>query len=110
LLFAGLELITGNFFEPWLYGANTGISSLALLVTAVFWTVLWGPAGLILSTPLTVCVVVLGRYVPQLAFLHILLGDEPAMTAEAQIYQRLLAMDQQEAHTIVGQFLKGRHL
>lgn len=63
-LFAGLELIIGNFVEPWLYGAHTGISSLALLVTAVFWTVLWGPAGLILSTPLTVCVVVLGRYFP----------------------------------------------
>ncbi|MEN6532895.1 MAG: AI-2E family transporter, partial [Bryobacteraceae bacterium] len=68
LLFAGLELIIANFVEPWLYGANTGISSLALLVAAVFWTVLWGPAGLILSTPLTVCVVVLGRYVPQLSF------------------------------------------
>jgi hypothetical protein len=79
-------------------------------VTSVFWAVLWGPAGLILSTPLTVCVVVLGRYVPQLSFLHILLGDEPALAAEAQIYQRLLAMDQTEAHTIVGEFLKGRPL
>jgi hypothetical protein len=87
-----------------------GISSLALLVTAVFWTVLWGPAGLILSTPLTVCVVVLGRYVPQLSFLHILLGDEPVLAAEAQLYQRLLAMDQLEAHTIVDQFLKGKLL
>ena len=110
LLVAGLELIIANFVEPWLYGAHVGISSLALLVTAVFWTVLWGPAGLILSTPLTVCVVVLGRYVPQLSFLHILLGDEPVLAAEAQIYQRLLAMDQLEAHTIVGQFLKGRPL
>jgi predicted PurR-regulated permease PerM len=106
LLFAGLELITANFFEPWLYGANTGISSLALLVAAIFWTVLWGPAGLILSTPLTVCVVVLGRYVPQLSFLHILLGDEVALGAEAQIYQRLLAMDQPEAHAIVNRCLK----
>jgi predicted PurR-regulated permease PerM len=110
LLVAGLELIVANFVEPWLYGAHVGISSLALLVTTVFWTVLWGPAGLILSTPLTVCVVVLGRYVPQLSFLHILLGDEPVLAAEAQIYQRLLAMDQQEAHTIVSQFLKGRSL
>ena len=110
LLVAGLELIVANFVEPWLYGAHVGISSLALLVTAVFWTVLWGPAGLILSTPLTVCVVVLGRYVPQLSFLHILLGDEPVLSAEAQIYQRLLAMDQLEAHTIVSQFLKGRPL
>jgi predicted PurR-regulated permease PerM len=110
LLVAGLELIIANFIEPWLYGAQVGISSLALLVSAVFWSVLWGPAGLILSTPLTVCVVVLGRYVPQLSFLHILLGDEPVLAPEAQIYQRLLAMDQPEAHGIVTQFLKGRPL
>jgi predicted PurR-regulated permease PerM len=109
-LFAGLELVIANFIEPWLYGTHVGISSLALLVTAVFWTVLWGPAGLILSTPLTVCVVVLGRYVPQLSFLHILLGDEPVLAAEAQIYQRLLAMDQLEAHTIVDQVFKGKTL
>jgi predicted PurR-regulated permease PerM len=106
----GLELITGNVVEPWLYGAHVGISSLALLVTSVFWAVLWGPAGLILSTPLTVCVVVLGRYVPHLSFLHILLGDEPVLAADAQLYQRLLAMDQLEAHTIVGEVLKGRPL
>ena len=110
LLFACLELTVANVVEPWLYGANTGISSLALLVSAVFWTVLWGPAGLILSTPLTVCVVVLGRYVPHLSFLHILLGDEEVLGAEAQFYQRLLAMDQPEAHAIVAQFLKEQPL
>lgn len=110
LLVAGLELILSNFVEPWLYGAQVGISSLALLVTAVFWTVLWGPAGLILSTPLTVCVVVLGRYVPRLSFLHILLGDEPPLKAEAQLYQRLLAMDQLEAHAIIEEFAKGKTL
>jgi hypothetical protein len=110
LLFAGLEMIIGNFVEPWLYGAHTGISSLALLVAAIFWTILWGPAGLILSTPLTVCVVVLGRYVPQFSFLHTLLGDEVVLGAEAQIYQRLLAMDQPEVHAIVGRFLKERPL
>jgi predicted PurR-regulated permease PerM len=110
LLIAGLELIVANFVEPLLYGAHVGISSLALLVTAVFWAVLWGPAGLILSTPLTVCLVVLGRYVPQLSFLHILLGDEPVLSVEAQVYQRLLAMDQLEAQTIVNQFLKGKSL
>ncbi len=110
LLIAGIELIVANFVEPLLYGAHVGISSLALLVTAVFWAVLWGPAGLILSTPLTVCLVVLGRYVPQLSFLHILLGDEQALSIEAQVYQRLLAMDQLEAQTIVGQFLKGKSL
>ena len=110
LLVSGLELILANFIEPWLYGAQVGISSLALMVTAVFWTVLWGPAGLILSTPLTVCVVVLGRYVPRLSFLHILLGDEPPLKAEAQLYQRLLAMDQREARTIVDEFAKGKPL
>jgi len=109
-LIACLELIVSNLVEPWLYGSHVGISSLALLVTAVFWAVLWGPAGLILSTPLTVCVVVLGRYVPQLSFLHILLGDDPVLAAEAQVYQRLLAMDQLEAHTIVGELLRGRPL
>lgn len=105
LLFATLELITGNFVEPSLYGVHTGISALALLLTTVFWAALWGPAGLILSTPLTVCVVVLGRYVPQLSFLHILLGDEPVLAAEAQVYQRLLAMDDQEARAVVDHYL-----
>src|SRR5438309_9878164 len=99
LLFATLELVTGNFIEPLLYGAHTGISALALLVTTVFWTALWGPAGLMLSTPLTVCVVVLGRYLPQFSFLHVLLGDETVLGAEAHVYQRLLAMDDSEAQT-----------
>jgi len=105
LLFAALELVTGNFLEPWLYGSHTGISSLALLLTTVFWTVLWGPAGLILSTPLTVCVVVLGRHTPQFSFLHILLGDEPVLAAEAQVYQRLLAMDDQQARAVADLYL-----
>lgn len=110
LLFCSVELLVGNFLEPWLYGTHTGISSLALLVATVFWTTLWGPAGLVLSTPLTVCVVVLGRYFPELSFLHIILGDEPVLSAEAQLYQRLLAMDQQEARTVVDLFLKDRPL
>jgi predicted PurR-regulated permease PerM len=101
LMFTTLELLTANLIEPWLYGAHTGISSLALLLTAVFWTILWGPAGLILSTPLTVCLVVLGRYVPQFSFLHVLLGDEPVLAAGAQLYQRLLAMDEIGAREIV---------
>src|SRR6185295_4908973 len=84
----------------------TGFSSLALLLSAVFWTVVWGPAGLVLSTPLTVCVVVLGRYVPHLSFLHILLGDEPVLEADAHLYQRLLALDQAEPRTIVENYLK----
>jgi predicted PurR-regulated permease PerM len=110
LLFATLELVTGNWVEPRLYGTHTGVSSLALILTTVFWTVLWGPAGLILSTPLTVCVVVFGRYVPQFAFLHILLGDEPALAEEARFYQRLLAMDDQEARTVIDRYLSDHSL
>lgn len=110
VLFAVTELTVANVVEPWLYGAHTGISSLAILVVAVFWTVLWGPVGLILSTPLTVCLLVLGRYVPHLEFLNILLGDEPVLTPDAQFYQRLLAGDQQEAQSVVDTFLAERPL
>ena len=110
LLFFVLETIVGNFIEPWLYGAHTGISSLGLLVSTIFWTILWGYPGLILSTPLTVCVVVLGRYVPQLSFLHVLLGDEDVLSTELHLYQRLLAMDHAEALDVVTQFLKDRPL
>ena len=108
LLFATLELVTGNFVEPWVYGMHTGISSLALLLTTVFWAALWGPAGLILATPLTVCVVVLGRHIPQLSFRHILLGDQPGLSAEAHVYQRLLAMDDHEARMVADVYL-GEH-
>ena len=110
LLFAALELVISNFVEPWLYGVHTGISALALLLTTVFWTVLWGPAGLILSTPLTVCVVVLGRYVPEFSFLHILLGDDDVLAAEARFYQRLLAMDDREARTVAELYLQEHSL
>jgi predicted PurR-regulated permease PerM len=103
-----VELTASNIVEPCLGGARTGISSLAILVAAVFWGTLWGPAGLMLSTPLTVCVLVLGRYVPQLEFLHVLLGDEPGLAPEAHFYQRLLAMDQTEAQDVVDNFLKER--
>jgi predicted PurR-regulated permease PerM len=106
VLFGAIELITANFVEPWLYGVHTGISSLALLVATVFWTALWGPAGLILATPMTVCLVVLGRYIPQLSFLQILLGDEPVLEPSAQVYQRLLAMDQEDARLVVVSFMK----
>ena len=106
VLYTVLELVVGNFVEPLLYGAHTGISSLAILVTAVFWAVLWGLPGLILSTPLTVCAIVLGRYVPQLAFLHILLGEEPVLEPQEHLYQRLLAMDPVEARSVADEFLK----
>lgn len=110
VLFAALELLTGNLVEPWLYGIHTGVSSLALLLSTIFWAALWGPAGLILSTPLTVCVLVLGRYVPQFSFLHILLGDEAPLVAEALIYQRLLAMEEQEARAVADGYLKDHSL
>ena len=104
--FTAVELIASQVVEPVIGGARTGISPLAILVAAVFWGALWGPAGLILSMPLTVCVVVLGRHVPQLEFLNVLLGDEPVLSPEARLYQRLLALDQQEAQTVVDGFLK----
>jgi predicted PurR-regulated permease PerM len=110
LLYVLLEIIAANIVEPWLYGAHTGISALALLVTTVFWTLLWGWAGLILAIPLTVCVIVLGQYVPRLSFLHILLGDETALSLEAQFYQRLLALDQEDARTIATTYLKDHSL
>lgn len=104
-IFLVLELITANFVEPWLYGSRTGISSLALLATAIFWTVLWGWPGLVLSTPLTVCLIVMGRYVPQLSFLHILLGDEAELAPAARFYERILALDRSEARSIANRFL-----
>ena len=105
-LFVVLELFSNNVLEPWLYGSSTGLSPVAVLVAAVFWTTLWGPAGLLLSTPLTVCLVVLGRHVPQLAFFDVLLGDEPALAPEVKFYQRLLAHDPEEAEEIADEYLE----
>jgi predicted PurR-regulated permease PerM/methanogenic corrinoid protein MtbC1 len=99
-LFVVLEIIVANLVEPMLYGAHTGLSSMAVLFAAVFWTTLWGPIGLILSTPLTVCLVVIGRHAPHLGFLQTLLGDEPVLTPETRFYQRLLAMDPDEARLV----------
>lgn len=96
-LFIAVELVSNNLMEPWLYGASTGLSPLAVIAAAVFWTWLWGPIGLLLSTPLTVCLVVLGRHVPQLAFLDVLLGNEPALSPPELLYRRLLAGDPTEA-------------
>ena len=107
-LFATLEVLTGNALEPWLYGTSTGISPVAVIVAAAFWTWLWGGVGLLLSTPLTVCIVVLGRYVPQLEFLHTILGDEPVLPQDARLYQRLLAADQEESSQLVDEYL-GEH-
>ena len=98
-LFIVVELITSNIIEPRLYGSRTGLSPLAVIIAAIVWTWIWGPMGLILSTPMTVCLVVLGRYLPQFEVFDILFGDEPVLAAHARLYQRLLARDTVEAVT-----------
>jgi predicted PurR-regulated permease PerM len=105
-LYLIVEVLVGNFLEPLIYGAHTGISSFAILFAAIFWTLIWGPIGLLLSTPLTVCLVVLGRHVPALQFLNIMLGDQPVLSPEAHYYQRLLASDQAEAKQVLEEYLK----
>lgn len=105
-LFLAMEFISGNVLEPWLYGSNTGLSPLAIIVSAIFWTWLWGPLGLIMSTPLTVCLVVLGRHVPQFEFLDVLFGSEPVLEPHARLYQRLLAGDPDEATDHAEDFLE----
>ncbi|HUG67375.1 MAG TPA: AI-2E family transporter, partial [Pirellulaceae bacterium] len=105
-LFLVLELLSNNVMEPWLYGKNTGVSAVAVLVAAIFWMWLWGPVGLLLATPLTVCVLVVGKHVPQLSFLGILLGSDPVFEPKTRIYQRLLAGDQEEAAELLDDFLK----
>ena len=109
-LFVTLELFSNNVLEPWLYGSSTGLSPVAVLVAAVFWTTLWGPVGLLLSTPLTVCLVVLGRHVPRLGFFHVLLGEEPALAPELKFYQRLLARDPDEATELAEEYLEDESL
>ena len=92
-----LELLSNNVVEPWLYGTSTGLSAISLMVAATFWATLWGPIGLVLSTPLTVCLLVIGRHLPQLQFLDVLLGSQPALELPTRIYQRLLADDVEDA-------------
>ncbi len=97
ILIIGLEVLVNNLVEPWLYGSSTGLSAMSLIVAATFWTALWGPVGLIMSTPLTVCLLVIGRHLPRLGFLDVLLGSRPALDTPTRIYQRLLAGDVEEA-------------
>jgi predicted PurR-regulated permease PerM len=96
-----LELVAYHVMEPWLFSQSLGISAVALLVAAAFWAFLWGPVGLVLSAPLTVVLLVLGKYVPQLEFLDVLLGDKPALDPDVTYYQRLLARDQDDAAQLV---------
>jgi predicted PurR-regulated permease PerM len=109
-IYVVIEVVVANFIEPMLYGSKTGISSIAVLVAAVFWTFLWGPIGLVLSTPLTVCLVVLGRHIPSMNFLSVLLGDEPVLSPEVHYYQRLLATDHDEARQVLRGHLKEKSL
>jgi predicted PurR-regulated permease PerM len=92
-----LETVSNNLAEPLLYGSSTGLGPLAILVSATFWTVLWGPVGLVLATPLTVCLVTMGRHLPPLRFLDVLLGSDPVFDAPTRLYQRLLAGNVEEA-------------
>ena len=101
-----MELTTNMILEPLLYGQTAGVSEVALLVAVAFWTWVWGPFGLALATPLTVCLVVLGKYVPGLGFIQTILGDEAVMNPQLVFYQRLLAMDKAEAEEIAAAFRK----
>ena len=105
-----LEVISNNIVEPLLYGTSTGLSAMSLIASATFWTALWGPVGLILATPLTVCLLVIGRNIPQLQFLDTLLGSLPALDLPTRIYQRLLADDAEEAIDIATTQIDGSSL
>src|SRR5262245_35230010 len=105
-LYIGLELLFNNGVEPWVYGTTTGVSMVGVMFSALFWTWLWGPIGLIIALPITVCLVVAARYVPQLRFLTVLLADQPPMTPSEQIYQRLLAFDYHEPVRLAQKHLK----
>jgi len=109
-LFGFLELLAGQVIEPLVYGHSTGLSPIAIVVSASFWTWLWGPVGLVLATPLTVCLVVVGRHVDRLQFLDIMLGDQPPLTPPQLVYQRMLAGDPIEAAEQSRAFLKDASL
>lgn len=101
---AVVEVGCSQFIEPLLFGSGTGLSPLAVLASALFWGWLWGPVGLLLSTPIAVCLAVMGKHFPRMGFLHVLLSDKVALAPEARLYQRLLAGDAEESARIVGEF------
>lgn len=103
-VFAVLELLLVNVLEPLLYGRSAGLSAIAIIVAALFWTWLWGPVGLLLAVPLTVCIAVMGRYIPELGYLNVLLGVEPVLSPEARFYQRLIARDRDEAVALADEY------
>jgi hypothetical protein len=104
--FIVLELTTNLLLEPLLYGESAGVSEIAILVMAAFWTWLWGPVGLVLAMPLTVCLVVFSKYVPEMTFITVLLSDAPALEPHINYYQRMLAGDQDEGEEIVQEYLR----
>jgi len=110
VVFFVLEPLAGQFLEPMLYGRSSGLSPLAVVISATFWTTLWGPIGLVLATPLTICLVVLGRHVESLKFLDVMFGDRPALSPPEIFYQRMLADDPAEALDKAEEFLKQRPL
>lgn len=105
-LFLVMEIISNNLIEPWLYASSTGLSKTAIIVSAIFWAWLWGGIGLLLATPLTVCLAVMGKYIPQLGFLAVLLGSRSAMAPPDQFYQRLLSFREDEAEKVAREFLQ----
>lgn len=105
-----LELISNNIIEPLLYGTSTGLSAMSLIAAATFWTALWGPIGLVLSTPLTVCLLVIGRNIHYLKFLETLLGSKPALDVPTRVYQRLIAGDPEEALDIIDDTIGDRDI
>jgi predicted PurR-regulated permease PerM len=109
-VFLTLELILINIVEPLVYGRSAGLSPIAIILAALFWTLLWGPIGLLLATPLTVCVAVMGRYMPELGYLNVILGVEPVLSPPARFYQRLLAMDEDEAEDLAEDFANEKGL
>jgi predicted PurR-regulated permease PerM len=109
-LFLVVEPLVGHGIEPLLYGHSTGLSPVAIITSATFWTALWGPVGLVLATPLTICLVVLGRHVERLEFLEVMFGDRPALSPPELFYQRMLAEDPPEAVDKAEEFLKARSL
>lgn len=109
-LFVVLELVSNNVLEPWLYGSSTGVSSIALIIAAVFWTWMWGTAGLVLATPFTVCMVVMGRHIPQLSFLSVVLGEEEALTPAEDCYHRMLRQGEHDETEFVDAYLKSKSL
>ena len=109
-LFIVLEIIVSNFVEPWVYGAHTGVSPVALIISAMFWTWLWGPVGLVLSTPMTVCLAVIGRHVPRLEFLSILLSEDQPLAPHEEFYHRLLSLSMDSAEEFAAKYAETESL